>query len=76
MNTSKKDNIGGPIVAQWLTNLTRNHEVVGSIPSFAQWVTDLALPMSCGVGRRHGWDSVLLWLWCRPAAEAPIRPLG
>ena len=32
--------------------------------------------MSCGVGCRWGSDPVLLWLWCRPAAMALIRPLG
>ena len=30
--------------------------------------------MSCGVGRRHGLDLALLWLWCRLAT--PIRPLA
>ena len=26
------------------TNMTRNHEVVGSIPGLARWLKDLALP--------------------------------
>ena len=32
--------------------------------------------VSCGVGHRCGSDPTLLWLWCRPAAVAPIRPLA
>ena len=32
--------------------------------------------MDCGVGCRHGSDPTLLWLWRRPAATAPIRPLA
>ena len=35
---------GVPFMAQWLTNPSRNHEVVGSIPVLAQCFKDPALP--------------------------------
>ena len=34
---------GVPVVAQWLTNPTRNH-VAGSVPALAQWDNDPTLP--------------------------------
>ena len=34
------------------------------------------MAVSCGGGRRRGSEPVLLWLWCRPAAAALIRPLA
>ena len=40
----KIKNLGVPVVAQWLTNPTRNHEVAGSVPALVQWADDLALP--------------------------------
>ena len=42
------------------TNPTSIYEDVGSIPGLTKWARDPAL----------------LWLWCRPAAVALIRPLA
>ena len=50
---------------------TSIHEDAGSIPDLTQ-----RAGVSCGIGHRHGSDPVLLWLWHRPAAVAPIRPLA
>ena len=66
---------GVRVVAQWLTNPTRNHEVPGLIPGLAQGIKDPALPVSCGVGPRHGSDPELLWL-CLWPATASIRSLA
>ena len=52
--------------------------------SMRMWVRSLAcsvgqesgIAMSCSVGHRCGSDPALLWLSCRPAAAAPIQPLG
>ena len=47
-------------MAQQLMNSARLQEDSDALPGLAQWVVDPGL----------------LWLWCRPAAAALIRPLA
>ena len=75
---------GVPLLAQWLTNPTRNHEV---------WVRSLALLSGLRIQRCHElwcrsqtWLGsrvavalaalLWLWLWHRPVATAAIQPLA
>ena len=43
-------------MAQWVKNPTSIHKDAGLIPGLIYWIKEL----------------VLLWLWCRQAAAAPI----
>ena len=57
-------------------NLTSVCEDKSSIPGLAQWVQGSSVAMNCGVGHRCGLDPVLLWLWWRLGAAAPVWPLA
>ena len=62
----------------WLSriNLTSIHEDAGSITWPCLVGLGSGVSVSYGVGQRCGSDLVLLWLWCRPVAIAPIQSLA
>ena len=64
--------VGSSRCGSVVRNLTGICEDADSILGLAQWVKGLAVVVSCGVGCRCGFDLVLLWLWRRLAAVAPI----
>ena len=49
-----------PVVAQWLTNPPRNHEVACSIPGLTQRVKDLELPQAVA----HVTETARIWCCC------------
>ena len=63
--------IGVPVVAQqkWTCLGSMRTQVWSLASSMGQ---GSSVAVSCGVGRRRGSGPVLLWLWCRPVATAPI----
>ena len=75
MGSTYKKFPGIPGVApQEQTRLVSWRTWVRSLTSFSG--LRIRVAVSCGVGRRCGSDPVLLWLWCRLVATAPIRPLA
>ena len=64
---------GVPLVAQRVRTQHNVHEDSGLIPGLNRWVKDPVLPQAVvqGTDAAQIWRW-LLWVWCRPAAAAPI----
>ena len=71
---SLKQSRGVPVVAHhrqiWLVSVRMGVQSLASLSGLK-----IRHCMSCGIGHRCGLDPSLLWLWCRRAAVALIRPL-
>ena len=73
--SSKRTQIGSSQGTEEM-NQTSIHEDSGLIPWSCSVGQESGVAVSCGVDRRLGSDPTLLWLWCRPAAIAPIQLLA
>ena len=60
-------------MAQWAENPTSVHEDVGLTPGLIRWLKDLQAAVWVANAARI---PLLLWLWYRLAAVAPIRSLA
>ena len=64
-------------MAPWVKNLTSNQE---DRRRFDPWPCSVgegsSIAVSHGVGHSHSLDPELLWLWCRSATTALLRPLA
>ena len=63
---------GVPVEAQWLTNPSGGR--FDSLAVLSGFRIQRCRELWCRC--RRGSDPALLWLWCRPGATAPIRPLA
>ena len=69
--------LGVPVVAQWLMNPTRNHEVAGSVPALAQWVNNPVLPeLWCRLQTRLGSHVAVALAWASGYSSDSTPSLG
>ena len=70
------EKLGVPVVAQQVMNPTSILRTIQNHPWPRSVSEGSGVVGSPGVVCRCGSDLVLLWLWCRQAAAARIRPLA